>query len=378
MRNKVIIGGRRVAITTLALVSMACQSAQPFKLLRQSMDMKKFEKTKQRCVGRFAIDLPEEFVLNTIGAQEIDGVSLKVAATPLGNFNLRLAARRAELEKGTTRGETQQYPMLRRIIPLPGGAKGAVFDRAESAVKGGRLSRELELMGWRDGYIITGSLRATDTTFAEDANDKLVQNNLKTDVPAKLANLLNVFARTRGRIDQEIPEQQGVCILNGFVIGPPSPRENVLVHYHLSTADDVYFTFLSTSTHGEDGTLLDRLKDIQPVLNANNGRVVRQGRRDINGMLAHEVGFAMLGDPDDQGNREMFNQFLLEANTKLGNAQFPFLTIELENGQRKPDTEAKTKALQGKPVHKATLSEAEASALWDVVIPTVRRFSTAF
>ena len=377
MSNTLKIWTRTISLAFLVLTLGACGRTQPSPLSDPSKTMKLFGKMTPRCVGRYSVELPEEFVLNSEGGQIIDGVPINVKAATPEAFASQLASRTARLESTLKLGPKQDYPMLRKTIPLPNGAKGVVFDRAESDVAGGRLSRTLELLGWRDGYTITGTIEATDTTFPEDANNPIARDQLKTDVAEKLAKLQSVFARTKGRANDASPQEQGVCILNGFVSGPPSPEEEVTIFYHLKSAEDVFFRINTSSLDAEDDTVLDRVARIEPWLAESKGKILRKTGRNTNGLEANEIAYVMLGDEDLERRRIMIYKFIFEANSKKGSAKDPIITIDLLNGERKP-APVKNQTEPSASLVKATLSETEVTGLWDMVIPTVRKHPTAF
>lgn len=368
---------RLISFALVALIQIACDRTQSPLTTDHLKNMKSFGKLMPRCVGRYTVDLPQAFVLNSQGGQVIDGVTLEVTAATVEAFAAHLASRTAKLESTIKLGPKQNYPMLRKAIPLPNGAKGVVFDRAESDVAGGRLSRTLELLGWRDGYLITGTIMATDTTFPEDANNTVIQEQLKTDVAEKLSILMSVFARTTGRANDGSPNQQGVCILNGFVSGPPSPEEEVTIFYHLADTEDVYFRINTTSLDAEDDTVLDRVASIEPLLAESQGKMLRKNARDTNGLDANEIAYVMLGDEDIERRRIMIYKFIFEANSKKGSAKDPIITIDLLNGERKP-MPVQEEANPPSALVKATLSEADTVSLWDLVIHTVRKRAIAF
>lgn len=368
---------RHISLVFLVLMVIACERTQSSSFIDQSKNMKSFGKMTQRCVGRYIVELPEEFVLNSQGGQIIDGVTINVKAATREAFESHLASRTTKLESTMKLGPKQDYPMLRRTIPLINGAKGVVFDRAKSDVAGGRLSRTLELLGWRDGYTITGTIEATDTTFPEDANNLVVREQLKTDVAEKLAKLMSVFARTKGRANDSVPQEQGVCIRNGLVSGPPSSEEEVTIFYHLTSAEDVFFRINTSSLDAEDDTVLDRVARIQPLLAESKGRILRKGARDTNGLKANEIAYVMLGDEDLERRRIMVYKYIFEANSKNGSAKDPIITIDLLNGERKP-APVESEVEPSAALETATLSETDVAALWDSVIPTVRKHLIAF
>lgn len=335
------------------------------------------QKMTPRCFGRYLVDLPEDIVLNSDGEQEIDGVKIDIIPMKQHEFGFMLENRTAELER-TVMISAEGYPLLRKAIPLPDGTAGVVFDRAESAVSGGRLSRMYELLAWKDGYRIRATITATDTTFPEDANDADLQA-LTNTTSESLAQLLNVFNRTRGRADDDIPTEQGVCILNGFVSGPPTDQEDAGNVYDLRTAEDVYFTFHTHSIFVEEDTLLDRVPAVRNALIREGEQVLRADRRIANGIEGEELLFKIVGDDGMLKKNPLTHNFIFEANGKTCSAMTPFIRVSLINGKRKPEPSYRVYPNDFPlPIEKATLSDAEAIALWDAVIPTIRPRPGAF
>lgn len=325
-----------------------------------------------RCVGRYLVDLPQDFVLNSEGGQDIDGVKIDVLPMKEAEFRLLLANRKKELENTLMVG-SEKYPFLREIIPLPDHAPGMIFDRAKSDVSGGRLNRTLELLAWKNGYRLLATINARDTTFPEDAHDEIVRENIKTNLPAKLTQLLDVYKRTRGRDDGDIPSEQGVCILRGFVSGPPSDEEGIGLFYHLKTAEDVYFSLHSHSNFRENDTLLDRVGAMKKYLQPEKGeQFLRTAKRPVNDIHGEEILLKRLSDANENHDDLLVHDFTFDANSKIGSAKTPVVQIDLKNGLRKPGPDRAYNAPFPPPITKATLSEAEAIALWDAVIPTLR------
>lgn len=101
---------RHISLAFLALTLIACERTQPFPLVDQSKNTKLFGKMTQRCVGRYTVELPEEFVLNSQGGQIIDGVTINVKAATPEAFASQLASRIAKLESTLKLGPKQDYP----------------------------------------------------------------------------------------------------------------------------------------------------------------------------------------------------------------------------------------------------------------------------
>jgi hypothetical protein len=325
-----------------------------------------------RCIGRYLVDLPESFVLNSESHAEVEEATISVMPMKETVFEHRLAQREAELRKKHMDGEPNN-PFLKKIIALPNGAIGNIFNRAEES---GSLDvgRTLELWGWKDGYAIRADIKSTDASDPKYVSDSYWKSR-GSDTPQKLAQLLKVYERTRGRTDTEIPKEQGVCFANGFVSGPATDEEWVDMNHYLSSADDVYFRFISMSHIGpEEDTLLQRGAGINEMLKQVNGRTLRKGAREANGLKYEEWLVMRESDPGVPDYH-----MTLEMNSKEGNAKNPLVTFDMSSGVRKPGPSLSVEeSIAQKPITKATLDEAESVALWDKVTATLRPRPGAF
>lgn len=324
-----------------------------------------------RCVGRYLVDMPERFVLNSEGFATINGVKIQVRPMAQSAFQRLYSSTHAGYSAQILPGQT--WPRLRAVVALPNGETGGVFDIAESAATSNRLSRLLRLLAWKDGFYIEAQLKATDNTFPEDADDSIARR-LRNNVPEKLAHLLKVLERVRGRDNKEVPQEQGVCIRDGFVRGAPSDQEDVTAFYHLAETQDVYFKVYSDSGLRQDTTLLDRGRAIEDMLKGRDGHTIRKGRREVPGLKFEEWLMALRTDDRIPGL-----DFTLEANSKTGSAATPLLIMELNNGSRIPGPDLTSEQSAARPdLQKATLSEVEAVTLWDAVTSTLRPRPGAF
>jgi hypothetical protein len=130
---------------------------------------------------------------------------------------------------------------------------------------------------------------------------------------------------------------------------------------------------------GGDNTLLDRVPDLERVLNATHGHFIKKGRGSTTSGLAFDEVLVETPTGNDLPPNLWFK---LEANSKLGDTQSPLLTIHFErtlvrlDASGEPiDPEEVAAALASKaPV----LSEAEAVALWDKITATLRPRPGAF
>lgn len=324
------------------------------------------EKMIPRCFGRYLIDLPESFVLNTEGGQEIDGVTIDIKAQSETEFRQALEARKRVLESETLL-VGPKTATLKEIVALP-NRRGVIFDRAENHFD--NVFRILELMDWRDGYQIKMQIDALDSSFTNPDDSK----EIPTTTPEKLAALLKVYHRTQPRGD-EIPPGQGTCILNGFVTGPASSDESLRFFYHLKDVDDVYFTLATLSGPRDADTLLDRMKFLAPIWKTGDGRLIRSGR------LYHELpGQEVLYMTPDEHTKIPTLRFLYEDARHGKGITNPMLDVEMNVGKRKPEPDPKdpNEHTYPPPILAPSLSEAEAIHLWDKVLPTLRTRPGAF
>jgi hypothetical protein len=325
-----------------------------------------------RCMGRYLIDLPEKFKLYSYSETKIEGVEVAVEPMPLWKFEITLDTKQKQLMTTKLLGSRQDFPFVRAITPLPAPMVGVLIDRAESS-HAVRAARQLEVFGWRDGYLITASIKASDSSFPEHSNDpEDVRGN---DTPEKTALLLKVYARLSGRKDTEIPTEQGLCFANGFMKGPPSDEAEVMMRHLFDQVPDVSTTFRSLSGLEQDTELLDRGKSIEAMLKAEEGRTVRKGKAQAQLPDAQE----WLMTKKNQRTGLWRHHMTLEANAKTGSAQTPVLIFNFGSGG---DYSTTTKDLEEEatrpPLKANTLSEAQSVALWDKITATLRPRPGAF
>ena len=363
------LSAARAAIFTATLWLTACQPPPPVMTPDQTTRMHKLTAhLVPRCVGRYLIDLPSDFVINPVSRAVIEGVTMEIKPMTETDFRQQFHWRKTYLEQALLPGD-EKLPHLKKTIELPGGqGLGGIFDRSTSTASGGRLGRTLDLMAWKDGYLITSQIEATDTTFPEYAMDSIARQ-LKTNTPEKLAHLLHVYSRTRGRADNEIPTEPGTCFRYGFVQGKATDQEWIDVNYHLSIAEDVYFTFHYMSHIGPmEKSLLQRGAAIEEELQQVNGRTLRKGSRLTNGLKFDEWLAERESDP---GVKDY--DLTLELNSKAGTASEPLFMVELASGVRHPHAARsleESAVLQ--PIKMASFDAAESIALWDTVSVTLR------
>lgn len=367
MRDKhLVLAG--VLLVLILFAFFARQPTTPTLTAKEALKMNVIAaKMTPRCFGRYLIDLPESFVLNTQGEHEISGVTIDIKSLSEAEFDRALEARKRELESQTLFNEPDTAT-LKEIIPLP-NRRGVIFDRAKN--QSNNVFRTLELMDWRDGYQIKMQIAARDRSYSKE---KYPDGAVLTTTPEKMATLLKVYQRTRPRGD-EIPSGQGTCIVNGFVAGPASGTESIRFFYDLNNVDDTYFTLATLAGPRDYDTLLNRMNFVTPALLAGGGNLIRKGR------LHHELpGEEVLYMAPDEHSEISTLKFLYEDTRRGAGIRNPSVNVEMRVGTRKPEPniEAPTHHEYPTPILKPSLSETEAVYLWDKVIPTLRTRPSAF
>jgi Tle cognate immunity protein 4 C-terminal domain/Tle cognate immunity protein 4 N-terminal domain len=285
-------------------------------------------------------------------------------------FRWRYEQREAELRAAHLDAHPDQ-PVLKDILRLQ-NMGGGVFNRADNGSSNG--GRTLELHAWRDGYAIKMWVDATDfTSYPEYKNDPIVNRmTLKNDIAAKQALLADMVSRIRGRADNEIPSEPGLCFHGGFLQGTATDEENLDMSYVFTDMPDVSLSIHNNSNIVSDDTLLDRSKSVEANVRDANGHTLRKGERKSHGGLAFEE-WLLAGNTDDHVKGHLFS---LEVNSKIGSAQTPLLNIDFHNGQRigTPDKRppGSLPLDSPPPLAKSSLSEGEAVALWDAITDTLR------
>jgi hypothetical protein len=335
-----------------------------------------------RCIGRYLIDLPADLVLNPVGGQTIDDVRLWVTPATVEEYKKKLAQRTAELTAAviSSTGE-QQYPALRKTVPLPPGTDGVLFDRAKLQGSAGRIARVMEVLAWRDGYLLKAEVTAVDTSFPEERDNVTLHTHVKTDVAEKTRLIIDVVSRTSGRTDLEIPSQQGVCIVNGFVRGAPTAGELIGTIYQFAKIDNFHMRIASTSLSRGKNTILDRIENIRPLVERSKGKIFRKAKHNVAGMNGYEAAFSMLTDEDAARGRVMIDRFDFELNSAEGSKRKPRLTVELSNGEPlsgDSDEEGDQIEESVMALKPAPMSTAAVESMWDRIIPTIRARPNAF
>ncbi|WP_183035310.1 T6SS immunity protein Tli4 family protein [Cupriavidus sp. UME77] len=306
-----------------------------------------------RCVGRYLIDMPADvFVFGNI---TVDQVPLEATAMPEDQFQREVASREAEL-KGTRSADA--YPFLYASGEVSGAATRYFIHRGDALAH--PASRVIEAYKWDRGFQIKTRTEGWDYTNLDRTNDSLVELiTPKNIVPELRARVFDLLKRVRGRPESEIPSEPGVCFFGGFLPGKAGATEKIWSHFVLHDKIDVRVVMNTDSDIQEPTTLLQRGDSINAALKEREGRTIRKGPVDLPGLQAEEWLMAAITTRGVPGHH-----LVLEANSRIGSAQTPLVILKLDTGSH-------NKVLRD-PIEKASLTEGEAVAFWDVVSRTLR------
>ena len=200
-----------------------------------------------------------------------------------------------------------------------------------------------------DAYTVRAFVRIMPVNGKEPPNLKQLEKSKVDEAIGYLQN--DFFNKMRDRSEGDIPQQQGVCLTEGFIADNGSEPFFGRAGIKIKDYKDVYAE-LTTGGSLEEGDkpLLERdlfAKDgaWDKLISWAKYSTIRKGKRDINGMTGSEKLVKW------QGNRYLF---IWEKDD--GSVKF-----KMTFGTNEKDT-------KGSP-----LSEKEALSAWDAILPTLKK-----
>ncbi len=200
-----------------------------------------------------------------------------------------------------------------------------------------------------DAYTVRAFVRIMPVNGKEPPNLKQLEKSKVDEAIGQIRN--DFFDKLRDRKDTEMPQQQGVCLTEGFIADKGTEPFFGSAGIKIKEYKDVYAE-LTTGGSLEEGDkpLLERdlfAKDsaLDKLLSWAKYSTIRKGKRNINGMTGSEKLVKW------QGNRYLF---IWEKDD--GSVKFK-MTFGTSNNNS-----------AGSP-----LSEKEALAAWDAILPTLKK-----
>ena len=296
------------------------------------------EKMTTHCVGRFLIDVPQKATMSE-GSYEFEIASLKTKTTsPLPQAELlrKLDAELTQRAAGLARPPTE----LGDKTKFHGRYQPSASTRSIYFSDSGDKSK-------MDGYVVTDGRIFELQTNTNDDNDVKELNDF----------LIELAPTLRARETAEIPATPGFCFGGGLTSMNPKRGENVSWGWDLEGHPDVHFG-LSIRTNGNEVKpgIVDREAEILKELGTliSGVKTLRKQRLLVGGMKAQEWSRVLTGEA------LVYNLQIDIPGGPNDNAA-PSITLSLRVGGHNKDGYVAP-----------SLSEGEALALWDAVVPTLR------
>lgn len=165
---------------------------------------------KTRCVGRYLVHMPEGTYVS--GYAKIQGVDIEAKAMSHDAYERQIAKRGAELK-------AEKSIFGYQFLYQDGEAWGKgtrYFVHLESFSHPGDTSRVIEAYKWDRGYLIKLTIKAWDydhSVFREAPSIKQMTD--KNNVRDRTALVFGLLEKVRGRADEEIPTEPGLCFYGG-------------------------------------------------------------------------------------------------------------------------------------------------------------------
>ena len=301
------------------------------------------------CSGRYQINLPSNRISGT-GWLKYNGWQIKVRPD---YWNLEVESALEVKEKGYNGNES--FIEYRTIIPN----KAIVSVTQASASWDSPLLTQVNGMlynvdfsfklGKNDAYSIKAFVRIMPVNGKEPPNLKQLEKSKVDEAIRYLQN--DFFNKMRNRSEGDIPQQQGVCLTEGFIADNGSEPFFGRAGIKIKDYKGVYAE-LTTGGSLEEGDkpLLERdlfAKDsaLDKLFSWAKYNTIRKGKRNINGMTGSEKLVKW------QGNRYLF---IWEKED--GSVRFKMTFGTSHNNS------------SGSP-----LSEKEALTAWDAILPTLKK-----
>jgi hypothetical protein len=347
-----------IVIFTLALP--ACGKTPPLTLQEQKTVSALTTNLTPRCVGRHLVDLPADTTVT--GSATVEDARIETKIMSLDAFNKEISAREAELKAVKS---IDAHPFL--YLNVPAWDEHSRYFMHRGSERSHIAIRKLEGYRWENGVRVKITLDASDFTSPDLADNPIVQRmEIKNSVPRKANHVFELLTNFRGRADDEIPTEPGLCLPRGFLRGKAREEERTKSRFLLASHEDVDFTIVTDSSLVERSSLLQRHRQIEAALSQiEGGRTVRKGKVALTGVDAEEW---LLAGPRPTTEVDG-HLFALEANALTADAQGPFIRLDMETANPLPDD---------RPLERASLTDAEALAVWDAISRTLRPRPNAF
>ncbi|CPR21189.1 hypothetical protein JMY81_23620 [Brenneria goodwinii] len=319
-----------------------------------------------RCVGRYLIDIPAVFAVESSHRAKDDNMTAFINDHPIRTqhiyhpaFEQKIRRREAQLN-GEKTVDPLDMPFLKRKLPLPAGMIGVIFER-NVRVSVPDAARILEAHLYTNGVAVEVEVEAENGTASRyDKKRQQTPEVYRNSVPQKMTELVELLKRIQGRDETDIPDRPGFCLRDAFIAdGDYYQQERVRLHYTAPEYPNIVFSFATDNFNREKDSLLERGAEINLQIAASEGNTLQKGARHINGLYGEE--WLVEGDGINHPIQRV-HRFALNVNEKTGGEKTPKLSI----------------LFRQEPLPDEQLPPNEAIAAWERITSTLRLRPGAF
>ena len=301
------------------------------------------------CSGRYQINLPSNRISGT-GWLKYNGWQIRVRPD---YWNLEVESVLEVKEKGYNGSDIfieNRTIFPNKAIAMVTQAPGSWEHSVSKHLKGMLYYVDFYFkLGKNDAYTVRAFVRIMPVNGKAPPNLKQLEKRKVDEAIGHIRN--DFFDKLRDRKDTEMPQQQGVCLTEGFITDKGTEPFFGSAGIKIKDYQDVYAELTTGgSLDKDDKPLLERdlsNKDsaLDKLFSWAKYSTIRKGKRDINGISGNEKLVKW------QGNRYLF---IWEKDD--GSVRF-----KMTFGTNKKNT-------KGSP-----LSEKEALTAWDAILPTLKK-----
>ncbi|WP_139339452.1 T6SS immunity protein Tli4 family protein [Raoultella terrigena] len=313
--------------------------AAPLTAKEKQMTDKLFEQTKPQCIGRYLFDAPVSFNNAAVGPVKINEMRIASKRLYPPAFAQRIRLREQELGESQTVNPRDQ-PFLKQVYRINDNT--VIFDRnINESVAGGKRVLEGHLYSNGVAFILHSEfLDHTDPKYLDKKNMLKNAGLSESDLNEKLQKLTemqSLLSRLKGRKDDEVPAQPGVCIPEGFIndAGAISKDDITLIYKQ----GDFEIIVNSNNALGKDNTLLERGSEINATIIRVGAHTLKKGAVKLPEINAEE--WLMKGKQDIYHPEEKsvsYYTFHFYGNEKIGDLKHPVFSLELHNSGKETKT----------------------------------------
>ncbi len=298
----------------------------------KQMTDKLFEQTRPQCLGRYLFDVPVSFNNAAMGQVKINEIRIASKHVYPPAFAQRIRLREQELNNSPT-GRSIDQPYLKQVHRI--NDNSVIFDRNKNGSVPG-FGRILEGHLYSNGVAFIVTAEITDLSnpkYKKDREDYLNSGSKESDLndkPQKLAEMQSLLSRLKGRKDEDVPTQPGVCIPEGFITDTNTTSQDDITLIYKPVDFEIIVN--SNNTLGKDNTLLERGNEINSALIRVGAHILKKGTVKLPGIDAEE--WLMKGKQDiyhPEEKRVPYYTFQFYGNEKMGDLKHPVFSVELHN-----------------------------------------------